>query len=102
MIKCILIVEDQEDLRTILRDLPKASGCDTVEAVDGGEGVAQARLLRPDLIALDIIVIAASSFAVKGDEGEGPGIRLRRRHHALLPRNALGRDPGLRGKGASS
>ena len=31
----ILIVEDQEDLRAILRDLLNASGYETVEAVDG-------------------------------------------------------------------
>ena len=47
MSKRILIVEDQEDLRAILRDFLRASGYDTVEAVDGGEGVAQARSTNP-------------------------------------------------------
>ena len=91
MSKRILIVEDQEDLRTILRDFLRASGYETVEAVDGGEGVAQAQSVRPDLILMDIQlpvfdgyeatrqikadpglkttpVIAVSSFAMKGDE----------------------------------
>ena len=36
MSKRILIIEDQEDLRTILRDYLRASGYDTVEAADGG------------------------------------------------------------------
>jgi two-component system cell cycle response regulator DivK len=91
MTKRILIVEDQEDLRTILRDYLRASGYETVEAADGGEGVAQARTARPDLILMDIQlpvfdgyeatrqikadpslkttpIIAVSSFAMKGDE----------------------------------
>jgi two-component system, cell cycle response regulator DivK len=89
--KRILIVEDQEDLRAILRDLLTASGYTIIEAVDGGEGVAKARSDRPDLVLMDIQlpvldgyeatrqikalpglaatpIIAVSSFAMKGDE----------------------------------
>ena len=36
MSKRILVVEDQEDLRTILRDFLSASGYTVIEAVDGG------------------------------------------------------------------
>ena len=91
MTQRILVVEDQDDLRAILRDFLRASGYDIVEAVDGGEGVAKARSQRPDLILMDIQlpvldgyeatrqikadpdlagtpVIAVSSFAMKGDE----------------------------------
>ncbi len=87
----ILVVEDQDDLRAILRDFLTASGYDIVEAVDGGEGVAKAQSERPDLILMDIQlpvldgyeatrlikadpnlkatpIIAVSSFAMKGDE----------------------------------
>ena len=87
----ILVVEDQEDLRAILRDLLTASGYEVIEAVDGGEGVAKAGAERPDLILMDIQmpvldghdatrqikalpgfaaipIIAVSSFAMKGDE----------------------------------
>ena len=91
MSKRILIVEDQEDLRAILRDLLTASGYEVIEAVDGGQGVAKAQSDRPDLILMDIQmpvldgyqatrtikaepllaatpIIAVSSFAMKGDE----------------------------------
>ena len=91
MTQRILIVEDQEDLRTILRDLLSASGYEVLEAVDGSEGVAKARSERPDLVLMDIQlpvldgyeatrqikrhpdtastpVIVVSSFAMKGDE----------------------------------
>ena len=42
MTKRILIVEDQEDLRGLLRDLLTGSGYDVAEAGDGKAGVAKA------------------------------------------------------------
>ena len=91
MTKLILVVEDQEDLRGILRDLLTGSGYAVAEAADGREGVAKAKAERPDLILMDIQlpvidgyeatrqirldpnlqatpIIAVSSFAMKGDE----------------------------------
>jgi len=91
MNKRILVVEDQEDLRGVLRDLLTGSGYIVIEAVDGREGVTKAKSERPDLILMDIQlpvldgyestrqiksdadlsstpVIAVSSFAMKGDE----------------------------------
>lgn len=91
MSKRILVVEDQDDLRAILRDLLTGSGYTMIEAVDGGAGVEKARAERPDLILMDIQlpvldgyeamrrirsapdlqktpIIAVSSFAMKGDE----------------------------------
>jgi two-component system, cell cycle response regulator DivK len=91
MSKRILIVEDQEDLRGVLRTLLTGSGYDVVEAADGQAGVAKAQSERPDLILMDIQlpvldgydatrqikanadlkatpIIAVSSFAMKGDE----------------------------------
>src|SRR5262245_59190547 len=89
--KRILVVEDQEDLRGVLRDLLTASGYVVAEAEDGQAGVGTARSERPDLVLMDIQlpvmdgyeatrqikadpnlkatpVIAVSSFAMKGDE----------------------------------
>jgi two-component system, cell cycle response regulator DivK len=91
MSKRILIVEDQEDLRGVLRDLLSGSGYAVVEAADGQDGVSKAKSERPDLILMDIQlpvidgyeatrqikvdpmlaktpIIAVSSFAMKGDE----------------------------------
>ena len=91
MSKRILIIDDQEDLRGVLRDLLSGSGYAVVEAADGRDGVAKAKSERPDLILMDIQlplvdgyeatrqikadptlaktpVIAVSSFAMKGDE----------------------------------
>ena len=91
MSKRILVVEDQEDLRGVLRDLLTGSGYTVIEAGDGEAGVAKAKSDRPDLILMDIQmpvidgyeatrrikvdpalkpipIIAVSSFAMKGDE----------------------------------
>ena len=91
MTKRILVVEDQEDLRGVLRDLLTGSGYAVAEAADGQAGVAMAKSERPGLILMDIQlpvmngyeatrqikadpgleatpIIAVSSFAMKGDE----------------------------------
>ena len=91
MSKKILVVEDTEDNRQILRDLLGMAGYDMVEANDGAEGVAKATEHRPDLILMDIQmpvmdgyeatrrikadpdlrripVVAVTSYALSGDE----------------------------------
>ena len=50
----ILIVEDQEDNRKILRDLLTSRGYTTLEATDGQTGIRLAREHRPALILMDI------------------------------------------------
>ena len=54
MNKCVLIVEDQEDNRKILRDLLSNAGYDLIEAANGEEGVALALSRRPSLVLMDI------------------------------------------------
>jgi two-component system cell cycle response regulator DivK len=91
MSRRILVVDDQEDLRGVLRDLLIGSGYTVIEAADGEAGVAKAKSDRPDLILMDIQmpvmdgyeatrlikvdpdlepipIVAVSSFAMKGDE----------------------------------
>jgi two-component system cell cycle response regulator DivK len=54
MSKRILIVEDQEDNRRIMRDLLKSRGFEVLEAMTGEEGVRQAKTHQPDLILMDV------------------------------------------------
>jgi two-component system cell cycle response regulator DivK len=91
MSKKILVVEDTEDNRQILRDLLGMAGYDMVEAHDGAQGVAMAAEHRPDLILMDIQmpvldgyeatrrikadpalaaipIVAVTSYALSGDE----------------------------------
>src|SRR5215831_20729465 len=62
MSKRILIVEDQEDLRGVLRDLLTGSGYTVIEAGDGVAGVAKAKSDRPDLILMDIQMPAIDGY----------------------------------------
>ena len=54
MSQCILVVEDQDDNRQILRDLLTSADFEVIEAVDGEAGLAAAAAHRPDLILMDI------------------------------------------------
>jgi len=93
MMKQILVVEDQEDNRQILRDLLSNAGYEMTEAVDGQEALAEVAKQRPDLIIMDIQlpvmdgyeatrrirtspdlksvpIIAVTSYALAGDESK--------------------------------
>jgi two-component system, cell cycle response regulator DivK len=52
--KRILVVEDQEDNRQILRDLLTSADYEIMEAENGEEALAAAAKQRPDLILMDI------------------------------------------------
>jgi two-component system cell cycle response regulator DivK len=50
----VLIVEDNERNRKLARDVLRAAGLRTVEAANGGEGIALAAESLPDVILLDL------------------------------------------------
>jgi len=54
MSKRILVVEDQEDNRQILRDLLASAGYELTEAENGEEALAALAKQQPDLILMDI------------------------------------------------
>src|SRR6478735_7863977 len=54
MSKRVLVVEDQEDNRQILRDLLASVGYEMIEAHDGEGAIVAARTQSPDLILMDI------------------------------------------------
>jgi two-component system, cell cycle response regulator DivK len=91
--KRILVVEDHEDNRKILRDLLTNAGYDLFEAENGEEALVVAAAQRPDLILMDIQlpmldgyeatrrlkadpllrmipVIVITSYALSGDEAK--------------------------------
>jgi two-component system cell cycle response regulator DivK len=91
--KLILVVEDQEDNRRILRDLLTSADYELIEAVNGEEALAAMAKDRPDLILMDIQlpvmdgyeatrrikadpasaaipIIAVTSYALSGDEAK--------------------------------
>ena len=91
MSKRILVVEDHEENRRIVRDLLTSAGLEMIEAHTGEDGVRLAESERPDLILMDIQlpgldgyeatrrikanpalrsipIIAVTSYALSGDE----------------------------------
>ena len=91
MAKVILVIEDHEDNRRIVRDLLTNAGYEIVEAVCGQEGIAEAEARHPHLILMDIQlpdidgyevtrrikanpslqhipIIAVTSYALSGDD----------------------------------
>jgi two-component system cell cycle response regulator DivK len=87
----ILVVEDTDDNRRILRDLLVSAGFDLAEATDGISGLEMAQAFRPHLIVMDIQLprldgyglarrlradpsfrdvplVAVTSYALRGDE----------------------------------
>jgi two-component system cell cycle response regulator DivK len=121
----ILVVEDFEDNRAILRDLLTYAGFNVVEAADGETGVSLARATRPDLIVMDlqlpvldgyeatrrirseadlaaVPIIAVTSFAMPGDEEKARSAGCN--HYVtkpFSPRELLATIRGLLGDGAS-
>ncbi|KAF1056555.1 MAG: KDP operon transcriptional regulatory protein KdpE [Pseudomonas delhiensis] len=51
---CILVVDDEPQIRKFLRISLSAGGYRVLEAGTGEEGLAQAALARPDLVVLDL------------------------------------------------
>ena len=87
----ILVIEDNEDNRRIVRDLLTSAGYEVIEAVTGSEGVTAAETQDPELILMDIQlpdfdgyeatrrikanptlspipIIAVTSYALSGDD----------------------------------
>jgi two-component system cell cycle response regulator DivK len=93
MSKRILVIEDHEENRRLLRDLLTSFDYELIEAVTGEEGMTAAETERPDLILMDIQlpgmdgyettrrikanpalkqipVIAVTSYALSGDDAK--------------------------------
>ena len=93
MTRSILVVEDQEDNRRIIRDLLSSVNLEVIEAMTGEESVALAQSRLPDLILMDIQmpvldgyeatrrikadarlqhipIIVVTSYALSGDEAK--------------------------------
>lgn len=89
----ILLVEDHEDNRRIVRDLLTNAGYELIEAVTGEEGIRLAETQGPDLVLMDIQlpgidgyevtrrlrqnpalartpIIAVTSYALSGDDAK--------------------------------
>lgn len=62
--KRILIVDDEDDLRKMLKFRLEAVGYDVIEALDGHEGLERARSGKADLIVLDLMLPKIDGFKI--------------------------------------
>jgi two-component system OmpR family response regulator len=60
----ILVVDDEENLRTMLVAALRHSGYEVEQAADGATGLKAARELKPDLIVLDVMMPVLDGFAM--------------------------------------
>src|SRR5215813_9794060 len=118
MSKRILVIEDTEDNRQIVRDLLSSVGYELIEAVDGTAGVAMAQQEHPDLILMDIQlpeidgyeatrriraipelakvpIIAVTSYALSGDEAKTREAGCDGCRQAVQPAPAPRQDPRI-------
>ncbi len=70
--KTVLIADDRDTSRELLRTVLLAQGYRVVEAADGGEAVAKAMAEPPDLILLDLQMPVMDGFAVATALREDP------------------------------
>jgi two-component system, cell cycle response regulator DivK len=71
----ILIVEDNEKNRKLVRDVLTFTGYRLAEAETGEEGVRLAKELRPDLVLMDIQLPGINGIAALGQIRADPAIR---------------------------
>ena len=51
---CVLVVDDESDIRGLVQELLQRAGYDVIEAPDGNEGLKRFHAERPDLVILDV------------------------------------------------
>jgi twitching motility two-component system response regulator PilH len=72
-IKTILVVDDSPTERYFLTDLLRKNGFEIVAAESGEAGVAKARLEKPDLILMDVVMPGLNGFQATRMLARDPG-----------------------------
>jgi two-component system cell cycle response regulator DivK len=75
MSRRILLVEDHEENRRLLRDLLSTVGYELIEATTGEEGVTMAETHRPDLILMDIQLPGVDGYEATRQIKTNPALR---------------------------
>ena len=61
-IKRILVVDDSATERHMLKDMLTKAGYDVLSSENGEDAIAKARLLKPDLILMDVVMPGLNGF----------------------------------------
>lgn len=79
--KLVLVIDDDDNLRTVLLDKLGVSGFDVEQATDGEDGLKKALAFHPDIILLDVMMPKMNGWDVleslrKDDWGKSAKILL--------------------------
>ena len=64
MAKVILVIEDEESIRNVIRAFLEDAGYTVLTAADGAEGIDRFRRFSPDLVLLDVLLPKVDGFTV--------------------------------------
>ncbi|HEX8113120.1 MAG TPA: response regulator [Kofleriaceae bacterium] len=70
----VLVVEDDLDIREVMRMVLEASGYQVLEAGDGAEALEVARAHRPRIILLDLMMPGMDGFQFRESQLQDPAI----------------------------
>jgi len=75
-IRRILVVDDSATERHMLKDLLTKAGYDVVSSENGEDAIAKARLLKPDLILMDVVMPGLNGFQATRAISRDPETKL--------------------------
>ncbi len=70
--KKILVVEDDQPSRELIREILETRGYSVIEACDGGEALQKIQELAPNLVLLDLQIPVMDGFAVLSQLRQDP------------------------------
>jgi len=72
MAGCILVVDDERDIRDVIAELLQDEGYDVEEAGDGAEALAKARDCHPLVVLLDLMMPGMSGWEFRDRQRGDP------------------------------
>jgi len=88
---CVLVVDDESDIRDAVSELLSERGYDVVEAADGAEALAKLRACRPSVVLLDLMMPGMNGWEFRAAQREDPEVR----EIPVIVVSALGKVAGL-------
>lgn len=73
--KLVLIIDDEEDIRSIIKDRCEFEGYEVLETGKGSEGLRLALGRTPDIVLLDLMMPAMSGYQVWREFQEDPVLK---------------------------
>jgi DNA-binding response OmpR family regulator len=73
----ILIIDDEAEIRAVLREIFEFNGYEVIEAADGNAGVRQFEVTQPDLVISDIVMPDQEGiFTIMEIRKQKPGAKI--------------------------